>query len=86
MAACWFNAVCFQHVGHSRITNVEADIGQGTLDAIVASGGIFLCKSQDRIDDDLTDAWASDCLSFLAVVPLLHHQLTVPAKNRIGRK
>ena len=65
---------------------MEIDIGQGTLDAVTAPYGIFLCESQDRIDDDLSNAWPASKLSLVSVVPLLFNQRPVPAENGIGRK
>jgi hypothetical protein len=82
---CRFDAVSFQHVGHRGISDVAADIGQCSLDAIIAPRRILSGKPQNGIHDDLPKPRPSDSLSLIGVVPLLRHELTVPAEDRVGR-
>ena len=74
----------FQHVGHRGIGDVVTDVGQCSLDSIVAPRRVLSGKPQNGIHDDLTDAGPANSLSFVAVVPLLRHELTMPAENRVG--
>jgi hypothetical protein len=74
----------FQHVGHSGISDVAADIEQCSLDAIIAPRRIFLGKPQNGIHNDLPKPWPSDSLSLIGMLPLLRHEFTVPAEDRVG--
>jgi hypothetical protein len=51
--------VSFQHVGHRGISDVVADIGQCSLDSIIAPGRILPGKPQNGIHDDLPLAFVS---------------------------
>ena len=61
-----------------------ADIGQGTLNAVIAPAGILLREPQDEIDDDLADTRPADIITLLALIPLLGHQFAVPAEDGVG--
>jgi hypothetical protein len=63
-----------ENIAHCLIGDVVANIGQGTLDPILAPSWVFLGKSQDQVDDDLADSWSADVLPLIAVVPLLGNQ------------
>lgn len=42
-------------------------------------------EPQDKVHDDPADARSAHGLPFVAVIPFLSHELSVPAENRVGR-
>lgn len=50
---CRFDTVLLENVAHSRVGDVVADVGQRTLNAIVAPGGILFGELHDQVDDCL---------------------------------
>jgi hypothetical protein len=63
---------------------VVTDIGQCSLDSIIAPRRILSGKPQNGIYDDLTDSGPASSLSLIGVVPLIRHEITVPAEDRVG--
>ena len=74
----------FQYVGHRGIGDVVTNVGQCSLDSIIAPGRILSGKPQNGIHDDLPKPRPSNSLSLVAVVPLLRHEFMVPAENCVG--
>ena len=79
---CRFDAVRCADIFHGRIGDVLADVGQGTRDAVVASGRVVLREPQDQVDDDLADAWPTwFLLPTVAVIPFLGHELLAESRG-----
>ena len=79
-----FDTVRFEDVFHGGIGDIIANIGQGALDAVEAPSRVFPGEPQNQVDDDLADAWSADGFSLVTVVPLLRHELLVPAEDCVG--
>jgi len=71
--------VCFEDVADGRVGDMVADVGQGSLDAIVTLGRVLTSEPQNQVDDDLPVAWSAHRLAFAAVIPFLDNELSVPA-------
>ena len=69
-----------------RIRNVAADVGECPLDPVKSPGWVFLSKAKNQVDDHLTDAWATQVLSFVARVPFLSDERAMPTQDRIRRE
>ena len=61
-----------------------SEVGQGALDAVVAPGRILPGHAQDEFDDFRFDGRPPHGPSAVAEVPLLGHQLPVPAQDGVG--
>jgi hypothetical protein len=63
-----------------------AEIGECTLEAIIAPRGIFTGHAEEEFTDLLGDPRASRLLASLAVIPLSGHQFPMPAKDGVRSK
>ncbi len=80
-----FDAVFFQDVSDGLIRDFMSEVGQRPLNAVVAPGGIVLRHLQDELYNILIDGWPSlPCLSAMVEIPLISHQLAMPAQDGIG--
>jgi hypothetical protein len=81
----WFDAVFLKNVAHRLIANGMPQIAYFTGDPVVTPFGILPGHAQDQPTDLVRDRGpANRLLSTLRVVPLLRHQLAVPAQDRVG--
>jgi hypothetical protein len=76
--------MAFQDVAHGLITDGVPEIGQGADNAIIAPGTILLRHAHHQVLYFLVNRGASRTLALLGAVTLLGHELTVPAKHRVG--
>jgi len=76
--------MAFQDVAHGLVTDDISEIGQGADDAIIPPGTILLRHAHHQILYGLVNRGASRSLALWGAVELLGHELTIPAKNRIG--
>jgi hypothetical protein len=74
----------FQDVPYGLVGYVVANVGQRALDSIVSPGRILSGELQNKINNDLTDAWPADVLSIVTVVSLLSNELSMPTQYRVG--
>lgn len=75
----------FEYVADSRVGDVIVDVGQGALDAVIAPSRVLPGELQNQVDDLLVERRPSHRLPLFAVVPLLRHELAMPAEDRVGR-
>lgn len=78
----WLNAVSLQHVGHSGIGDVVAEVLECSLNSIEAPRGILLGEAYDGTDDFLSDPWLA-WLSFIAGIELLRDEISMPSQDRV---
>ena len=62
--------VSLEDVTHRLIGDLVAQIGQGTLEAVVSPSGMLPSKPQNKIDDLLPDTWPTHRVAALALIPL----------------
>ena len=72
-----------EDVADGRVRDVIADVGEGALDSVKSPRWVFLGKAKNQIDDHLADPWPADVLSFVARVPFLGDEQTMPSQDRI---
>jgi hypothetical protein len=65
------NAVFFQGAAHGCIREGIPEVGQGSVDAVIALGRVFACQPHQGAD--------------LAVVPLLGHEQSAPTQSALRR-
>ena len=63
-----------------------ANVGQRSLDPIVAPGWILLGQFEEQVDNDLASTRTSHGLAAVTVVPFLCDQFTMPAQDRVRRE
>jgi hypothetical protein len=78
----WLNAMSFEYVGDCGFSDVVTNVGQCSLNPVVAPRRIFGSKANDGVDDFLTDA-RSIGPAFVAEVELLRHEFTVPTQDGV---
>ena len=87
MLSFWngFDTVLSEDVSDCRIGNVEAQVGQSALDAVVAPGGILPGHAEDEPGDLIRNWRSARRLPFaVAVVPFLGDKPMVPTEDRVG--
>src|ERR1019366_4277102 len=62
------------------------DVGQGVGDPVVTPGRILAGQLQDPVNDFLRRCWPAHRTTLVAMVPLLRHQLPMPAQNGVRRE
>ena len=72
------NAVTLENIADRLIGDLVPQIGQGTLDTVVAPRGVFPSKAKNQIDDLMPHARPTHRGSTIGVVPFLCHQCSVP--------
>ena len=78
------DAVSLEDVADRLIGDLVAEIGQGTLDAVVSPVRILLGHTKNKLFDFIRDSRSSWFLfAPIGVVPFLRHQLTMPTENRV---
>ena len=80
----WFDPMLSEDVADRRVRELVSEIRHGALDTVVAPGRILLGHTQDQVDDLGSDSWPPHGLSAVAEVPLLGHQVPVPAQDGVG--
>ena len=45
---CWFDATCFQNIGYRCVGDLKADLGELSLNSVVAPGWVPLANSRVR--------------------------------------
>jgi len=80
------DAMGLENVAHGGVGDAMTQIGQGTLDAIIAPRRILPRHSQDQLGRlGRYGRPAGLGLPTHTVIPLGRHQLAMPAEDRIGR-
>src|SRR5947208_16317073 len=80
----WGEAMPLQNVAHGLGTDRVPEVGQGAHDPVVAPGAILPRHAHHQRLQFLVNRGTPWGLALLGAVKLLGHELTVPAKNRIG--
>ncbi len=78
------DAVGFENVGDRGVRDVKAQVGQGALNAVVASTGIFLSHANSQGHDLRPNTWSTDGLSLVRVIPFASDELTMPSEYGVG--
>ncbi len=78
--------VLTENAADGGVGDLVPEVGEPVLDAVVAPGWILPGHAQDQLDDLRLYARTSDRAPALAVVPLLGHELPVPAEDGVGRE
>ena len=79
-----FDAVVSENVSDCRIRNVQAEVGQGSLDTVVAPCGILPGHAENELGHLVRHPWPARRVASTAVVPFLGDEPTVPTQNRVG--
>ena len=66
-----FNSMLFEDILNSGGRKLVPQIGQGSLDPIIAPGQILLCDLDDKANDFFSSTRPAGCLSLGAIVPFL---------------
>ena len=74
--------MCLQYVPHGGICDVVIQVLECSLNSIESPRGILSGKSNNRIDDHLSDSWPT-VLSFIAGIELLCDEIPIPTENRV---
>ncbi len=74
------DAVGFENVGDRGVRDVKAQVGQGALNAVVASTGIFLSHANSQGHDLRPNTWSTDGLWLVCVIPFASDELTMPSE------
>ena len=80
----WFDPMFPEDVADGGVGDLVPEVGQGALDADVAPGRILAGHAQDQLDNLRSDSWSPRGLAAIAEVPLLGHELPVPAQDGVG--
>jgi hypothetical protein len=65
---------CFENVAHRLIRDVVTNVGQGSLDPVVAPSRILLGKSHNKLDDLLPNTRPANLGALTAVIPFSGNQ------------
>ena len=77
----------FQDITDRGVADWVANVGQRTLDSIIAPQRIFFGELQDQINDNLANTGPTNLFLLpIRKIPFLGYQLTMPPQNRVGRK
>ena len=77
----------FQDITDRGVADPIANVGQRSLDSIIAPQRILFGELQDQIHDYLANSGTTSLIiSTIGEIPFLTNQLTMPPQNRIGRK
>src|SRR5438309_1708945 len=78
-----WEATALEDIAHRLITDVVAQMGQGTCNAIIAPAAILSGHAHYQVLELFVDAGSSRGLTLVGDVELLSHERTVPAKDRV---
>src|SRR5438445_2046096 len=84
--ALWrrWEAMALEDVAHGLVTDRVPEVGEGADDPVVAPGAILLRHADDQRLQLLVNGGSPWALPVCGAIKLLGHELTVPAKNRVG--
>ena len=80
-----FDSIFSEDIPDRGVRYLMAQVGQGSLDAVIAPRGVFLGDAENELGHLVRNRRsARGTISTVAVVPFLGNQAAMPTENRVG--